>query len=205
MSRLADKYKKELRKQLKETLALTNIMAVPKVEKVVLNIGIGKATQDKQWVELATSILERITGQKPLTTKAKKSISNFKVRQGMIVGAKVTLRGERMYDFLDKLINITLPRLRDFFGLDLKKGFDKNGNYTIGFREHIVFPEIGNEDIDKTHGLEVTIATSAKNNEEALELLKVLGFPFKKSKTLSKTSTEVERTKVEGDKNNSNK
>lgn len=196
MSRLADKYKKELRKQLKETLGLTNVMAVPKVEKVVLNIGIGKATQDKQWVELATSILSRITGQKPLTTKAKKSISNFKVRQGMIVGAKVTLRGERMYDFLDKLVNITLPRLRDFFGLDLKKGFDKNGNYTIGFREHIVFPEIGNEDIDRTHGLEVTIATSAKNNEEALELLKALGFPFKKSKTLSK---------VEGDKNNSNK
>ncbi|MFA6466895.1 MAG: 50S ribosomal protein L5 [Patescibacteria group bacterium] len=185
MSRLADKYKKELRKQLKETLGLTNVMAVPKVEKVVLNIGIGKATQDKQWVELATSILSRITGQKPLTTKAKKSISNFKVRQGMIVGAKVTLRGERMYDFLDKLVNITLPRLRDFFGLDLKKGFDKNGNYTIGFREHIVFPEIGNEDIDRTHGLEVTIATSAKNNEEALELLKALGFPFKKVKNNS--------------------
>jgi len=183
MSRLADKYKKELGNQLKETLGLGNVMAVPKVEKVVLNIGVGKATQDKQWVELATSILGRISGQKPVETKAKKSISNFKVREGQVVGAKVTLRGERMYDFLDKLVNVTLPRLRDFFGLDLKKGFDRNGNYTIGFKEHIVFPEIGMDDVDRTHGLEVTIATSAKNNKEALELLKVLGFPFKKEKT----------------------
>jgi len=182
MSRLAEKYKKELRGQLKETLGLKNIMAVPKVEKVVLNIGIGKATQDKQWIELATSILERISGQKPVTTKAKKSISNFKVRQGMVVGAKVTLRGDKMYDFLDRLVNITFPRFRDFFGLDLKKGFDKNGNYTIGLKEHIVFPEIGMEDVDRTHGLEVTIATSAKDSKEALELLKVLGFPFKKDK-----------------------
>lgn len=182
MSRLADKYKKDLKSQLKETLELKNIMAVPKVEKVVVNIGIGKATADKQWVEIATSILERITGQKAVTTKARKSISNFKVREGMVVGAKVTLRGEKMYDFLDRLVNITFPRLRDFFGLDLKKGFDKHGNYTIGFKEHIVFPEIGMDDVERTHGLEVTIATSAKNDKQTLELLKALGFPFKKSK-----------------------
>jgi large subunit ribosomal protein L5 len=186
MSRLADKYKKDLRGQLQKTLELKNIMAVPKVEKVVLNIGIGKATQDKQWIELATSILERITGQKPVTTKAKKSISNFKVREGMVVGAKVTLRGEKMYDFLDKLVNVTLPRLRDFFGLEIKKGFDKHGNYTIGFKEHIVFPEIGMDDVEKVHGLEVTVATSAKNDPEALALLKALGFPFKKDKKNSK-------------------
>jgi large subunit ribosomal protein L5 len=186
MSRLEERYKKELRGQLQKTLELGNVMAVPKVEKVVLNIGIGKATQDKQWIELATSILERITGQKPVTTKAKKSISNFKVREGMVVGAKVTLRGEKMYDFLDKLINVTFPRLRDFFGLELKKGFDKNGNYTIGLKEHIVFPEIGMDDVEKTHGLEVTVVTSAKNRKDSLELLKVLGFPFQKDKKKSK-------------------
>ena len=194
MSRLADKYKKKLRGELQKTLGLSNIMAVPKVEKVVLNIGIGKATQDKKWIELATSILERITGQKPVTTKAKKSISNFKVREGMVVGTKVTLRGEKMYDFLDKLVNVTFPRFRDFFGLELKKGFDGHGNYTIGLKEHIVFPEIGMDDVESTHGLEISVNTSAKNDKEALELLKVLGFPFKKSKTLSK---------VEGDKKNS--
>ncbi|RJR10333.1 50S ribosomal protein L5 [Candidatus Parcubacteria bacterium] len=182
MSRLKDKYKKELKKDLQKTLQLKNIMAVPKVEKVVVNIGIGKATQDKQWVELATSILERITGQKAMTTKARKSISNFKVREGMVVGAKVTLRGDKMYDFIDKLVNITLPRLRDFFGLDLKKGFDKHGNYTIGFKEHIVFPEISMDDLDKIHGLEMTVVTSAHNDQETLELLKALGFPFKNSK-----------------------
>jgi len=163
-------------------LGLKNLMAVPQVEKVVLNIGIGKATQDKQWIDLATSILARITGQKAVTTKSRKSISNFKVRKGMVVGAKVTLRGEKMYDFLDRLVNVTIPRLRDFFGLDLKKGFDKHGNYTIGFKEHIVFPEIGMDDLDKIHGLELTVVTSAKNDQDTLELLKVLGFPFKKSK-----------------------
>lgn len=182
MSRLSDKYKKELRKKLADALGRKNIMAVPKVDKVVINIGIGKATQDKQWIDLATSILSRISGQKPVTTQSRKSISNFKVRKGMVVGTKVTLRGQKMYDFLDKLVNITIPRLRDFFGFDLKKGFDKHGNYTIGFKEHIVFPEIGMDDVDKIHGLEVTIVTSAKNDQETLELLKVLGFPFKKSK-----------------------
>lgn len=182
MNKLRAKYNKELRAQIKEQLGLKNVMAVPKVDKVVLNIGLGKATQEKQWVDLGSSILQRISGQKPVLTKARKSISNFKVREGMIVGAKVTLRGERMYDFLDKLVNATLPRLRDFYGLDRKKGFDGHGNYILGFKEHIVFPEIGMEDVDKTHGLEVSVVTSAKNDEQALALLIALGFPFKKTK-----------------------
>lgn len=181
MNRLADKYKKELRGQLKEELGLDNLMAVPKLDKIVLNIGIGKATQDKQWIELANSILERITGQKAVNIKSKKAISNFKLRENVIIGSKVTLRGDRMYNFLDKFINITLPRIRDFYGLETRKGFDKHGNYTIGFKEHIVFPEIGMEDVEKVHGLEVTFVTSAKDKDGALALLKILGFPFKNS------------------------
>jgi len=180
MMSLAEKFKTKIRPELKKELGLDNIMATPKVEKVVVNIGIGKATQDKQWVELAESILNRITGQKALLIKSKKSISNFKLRQGVIIGAKVTLRGKRMYDFLERLVNITLPRLRDFYGLDLKKGFDNRGNYIMGFKEHIVFPEIGMEDLDRAHGLEIAIKTTAKTNEQALALLKALGFPFKK-------------------------
>lgn len=186
MNKLADKYKKEVRKQLKDELGLTNIMAVPKIEKVVVNIGVGRATQDKQWVEIAKSILERIAGQKPIEIKAKKAISNFKIRQGMIVGTKVTLRGQRMYDFLDRLVNSTIPRFRDFYGLNPKKGFDGNGNYTMGFKEHIVFPEIGMEDVDKVHGLEVTVVTTARDNKSTLALLSALGFPFKKDKQIKK-------------------
>jgi large subunit ribosomal protein L5 len=183
MKGLAEKYNKELRSKLQKDLGLKNVMSVPKINKVVINIGIGKkATQNKQWVEIAQSILERIAGQKPILTKARKSISNFKVREGMIVGAKVTLRGQRMYDFLDKLINSTFPRLRDFHGIDNKKGFDKHGNYTIGFKEHIVFPEIGMEDVDKVQGLEVTINTTAENDAGTLALLQSFGFPFKKNK-----------------------
>lgn len=182
MKNLREQYNKELRAKLKEQLGLDNIMAVPKVQKVVLNIGLGKATQEKQWAEYGSSILQRISGQKPVLTKAKKSISNFKVREGNIVGAKVTLRGARMYDFLYKLVNSTIPRFRDFYGLDIKKGFDGHGNYIMGFKEHIVFPEIGMEDIEKIHGLEVAIATSAKNDEQAAALLSALGFPFKKNK-----------------------
>ena len=182
MNILAEKYKKEIRPSLQKELELDNIMAVPKLDKVVINIGIGKATQDKQWIELSKSILERITGQKPVSTKAKKSISNFKVREGMVVGTKVTLRGERMYDFLYKLVNSSIPRFRDFYGLEIKKGFDGNGNYTLGLKEHIVFPEIGMDDVEKIHGLEITVVTSAKNNQQALALLRAVGFPFKKNK-----------------------
>lgn len=182
MNKLAEKFNKELKSKLKDDLGLKNIMAVPKLNKIVLNIGIGKAVQDKKWVDIAEKILERISGQKPVLIKARKSISNFKIREGNIIGTKVTLRGDRMYDFLEKLINSTMPRFKDFFGLDYKKGFDGNGNYTIGLKEHIVFPEIGMDDIDQVHGLELTIVTSAKDNKEALALLKVLGFPFKKDK-----------------------
>ena len=182
MNKLLEKFNKELKHNLKKELGIKNIMSVPKVEKIIINIGLGKAIQDKKWIKLAENILERISGQKPILTKARKSISNFKIREGNIVGAKVTLRGERMYDFLEKLINSAMPRFRDFYGLDLKKGFDGNGNYTIGLKEHIVFPEIGIDDIDKVHGLEITIVTSAKDNKQALILLKNLGFPFKKNK-----------------------
>lgn len=182
MNKLAEQYKKKIRPELVKELGLKNIMAVPKINKVVINIGLGKAVQDKNWVEIAESILTRISGQKPLQTKAKKAISNFKIRQDMIIGSKVTLRGARMYDFVEKLINSTIPRFRDFYGLDLKKGFDDHGNYTMGLKEHIVFPEIGMDDVDKVHGLEVSIVTSAKNNKECLALLKALGFPFKKDK-----------------------
>jgi large subunit ribosomal protein L5 len=181
-NKLAEKYKKILRPSLQTELGLSNIMAVPTVKKIVINMGISRAIQDKQWLEIAKSILERISGQKPVMTKAKKSISNFKIREGLVIGAKVTLHGQRMYDFLEKLINSTLPRLRDFYGLDTKKGFDNQGNYTLGFKEHIIFPEIGSEDIEKVHGLEVSIVTSAKNKEQVLVLLRALGFPFKKIK-----------------------
>lgn len=183
MSKLAKAYKEKIRPELMKELGLKNIMAVPKVEKVVINIGLGKAQQDKQWFEISKSILERISGQKPVETKARKSISNFKIREGMVVGNKVTLRGERMYSFLEKLFNSAMPRLRDFYGVDPKKGFDGQGNYTMGFKEHIVFPEIGMDDVEKVHGLEVTISTSAKDNKSTLALLTALGFPFKKVKT----------------------
>ena len=182
MNKLAEKFKKELRLKLKGELGLQNIMAVPKVEKIIINIGLGQAVQDKKRLELAANILERISGQKPVMTKARKSISNFKIREGNIIGAKVTLRGQRMYDFLEKLIHSALPRFKDFYGLNSQKGFDGHGNYTLGLKEHIVFPEIGMDDIDKVHGLEVTLVTSAQDNKEGLALLKVLGFPFKKNK-----------------------
>ncbi len=182
MNKLAEKYNKTIKLQLLKDLDFKNTMAVPKVEKVVLNIGLGKAVNDKQWVEIAQSILERITGQKSVTTKARKSISNFKIREGMVVGVKVTLHGDRMYDFLEKMVNSTIPRFRDFYGLDPKKGFDKNGNYIMGLKEHIVFPEIGMDDVEKVHGLEIAIVTSAKDKKEALALLTALGFPFKKNK-----------------------
>ena len=182
MNKLLEKFNKELKHNLKKELGIKNIMSVPKVEKIIINIGLGKAIQDKKWIKLAENILERISGQKPILTKARKSISNFKIREGNIIGAKVTLRGQRMYDFLEKLINSAIPRFKDFYGLDYKKGFDGHGNYTMGLKEHIVFPEIGMDDIDKVHGLEITIVTSAEDNKQGLALLKVLGFPFKKNK-----------------------
>ena len=177
---LRQKYQKQVVKSLQESLGIKNVHAVPRVEKAVLNIGLSKSLSDRAFVDIAVNTLQRISGQKPVLTKAKKSISNFKIREGMVVGAMVTLRGQKMYDFLEKMVNITFPRIRDFHGLDPQKGFDGHGNWAIGFREHIVFPEIKSDEIEKLHGLEVAVRTTARNNEQSLALLRVLGFPFKK-------------------------
>ncbi len=181
MTRLKEKYNKEIVPALKKHFSINNSMAVAKIEKVVVNIGTGHGLKDAKYNEVFLNTLQRITGQKPVSTTAKKSISNFKIRQGLVVGMMVTLRGKRMYDFLDKLINITLPRVRDFRGLD-EKSIDKKGNLNIGFKEHICFPEIKSDEVEKIHGLQITIVTSAKNKEEGLELFRLIGFPFKKEK-----------------------
>lgn len=162
---------------LQEKLSIANVNAVPKLLKVVINVGVGKIAADSKKVDMVVSTVTRISGQKPVVTKARKSISNFKIRKGMGVGVVVTLRGRRMYEFLDKLVNVSLPRVRDFHGLS-QKTFDAQGNYTIAFREHNVFPEIRTDEMDLTHGLQVTIATSAKTKEHSEALLRLLGFPI---------------------------
>lgn len=164
---------------LKQEFSLRNIMQMPRLNKVVLNIGLGKSLSDSKAQENAFKTLQRITGQKPVFTKAKKSISNFKIRQGMVVGASVTLRGQRMYDFLNRFVNVTLPRVRDFRGL-AKKSVDQQGNLTIGFKEHIVFPEIRADEIESLHGLEVTVSVSGRRRDLAIRLFELLGFPFSK-------------------------
>lgn len=173
---------KDIAVQMKKKFGYTNDLAVPRIKKIVLNVGLSKGLNDKKFVDTVLSTLQRISGQKPITTKAKKSISNFKIRQGMVVGAKVTMRGKRLEDFLTKLIHVALPRMRDFHGLDSAKGFDANGNYTLGFTEHLIFPEIASDEVENIHGLEVTIATSAATADEARHLLQVYGFPFKTDK-----------------------
>ncbi len=178
--RLKEKYKKEILPALKKELALKNDYLAPKMEKVVLNVGFGKHTKEKEYATNVVKTLTRITGQKPVLTKAKKSISAFKIREGMIIGAMVTLRGDLMYDFIERLVNITFPRVRDFRGIS-ENIIDKDGNMTIGFKEHLAFPEIKQEDIDNIHGLEITIVTSTQNRAAALELFRLLGFPFKKN------------------------
>jgi large subunit ribosomal protein L5 len=160
-----------------EKFGYKNRMEVPKIEKIVLNMGVGEATQDKKKVETAASEMEAIAGQKPVITKAKKSIATFKLREGMPIGCKVTLRRERMYEFLDRLITIALPRVRDFRGLN-PKSFDGRGNYAMGLKEQIVFPEINYDRIEKVRGLDVIVTTTAKTDEEARELLRLFGFPF---------------------------
>ncbi|MFH1837970.1 MAG: 50S ribosomal protein L5 [Candidatus Kuenenbacteria bacterium] len=177
---LKEHYNKNVIPAMKEKFEYKNTLAVPKIKKVVVNIGINPGMKDK--MNTIENTLIRITGQKPVKTLAKKSISNFKIRQGMAIGMMVTLRKKRMYDFVDKLINIVLPRLRDFRGLS-EKSIDKEGNFNIGFREHIVFPEINPDEIESSHGLEIAIATTTKNKKEGLEFLKLLGFPFEKLKT----------------------
>ena len=175
---LKEYYFKKIVPELKKSLGCDNNMQVPKIEKAVLNVGLSKGLKDAAFIDTVESTLARISGQKPAKTKAKKSISNFKIRQGMVIGMKVTLRGQRMYDFIEKLIKITLPRVRDFRGLDWKL-LDKNGNLNIGIKEHISFPEIRSDEIEKLHGLEIALVTTAKNREEAKALYLALGFPFK--------------------------
>lgn len=174
---LKEIYKKEVVAKLKNDFGYKNVNAVPKVLKVVVNVGFGKSRKEPKIQETVEATLKRITGQQPVWGKAKKSISNFKIRQGEIIGAKVTLRGNRMYDFLEKMIRATLPRVRDFRGLPLKS-VDSLGNMTLGFHEHIAFPEIKSDEIERIHGLEVTVVTNAKSKDKALSLFKYLGFPF---------------------------
>ncbi len=177
--RLKEKYKKEILPKLKEKFGYKNNMEAPKLVKVVINVGVGRNAKEKDFIENVASSLTRISGQKPILNKAKKAISAFKIRDGQIIGVSVALRKDRMYDFLEKLINITFPRVRDFRGIS-ENHVDRNGNITIGFREHLSFPEIKADEVEKIHGLEVSLATTAKTKEEGLELFKLLGFPFKK-------------------------
>ncbi len=175
---LYTKYKSTVAPALKDAFGYKNVMQVPRVEKVVVNVGYGRHTKDKQYIEQIEKTLTRITGQKPVHNKSRKAISNFKIREGQNIGISVTLRGRSMYEFLNKLINVTFPRVRDFRGIN-PKSFDPQGNYAIGFKEHIAFPEIGGEAVDNLHGLEVTVTTTASNKQEGLALLKGLGFPFR--------------------------
>ena len=179
MNRLKEKYTKTIVSDLISKHNYKNIMEVPRLEKIVVNIGCGDATSNSKLLEAAMKDLELITGQKPVATKAKKSIAGFKLREGQAIGCKVTLRGENMYNFLDKLISITLPRVRDFRGIS-NKAFDGRGNYTLGLTEQLIFPEIEYDDVVKVRGMDIVFVTSAKTNAEALDLLQGFGMPFKK-------------------------
>ena len=178
-SRLKEHYTKEVRKRLQDEFKIKNPMAVPKVEKVVINMGLGEAISNAKILDAANDELGQITGQKPVVTKAKKSIASFKLREGQSIGTMVTLRGEKMYEFLDRLISTALPRVRDFRGVP-SKSFDGRGNYTLGIRDHLIFPEIDITKVDKSKGMNITIVTSAKNDEQARFLLRELGMPFGK-------------------------
>ena len=175
--KLKELYKEKVLPALKDEFGYTNSHAVPRLEKVVVHIGVGKDLRDAKALETALETLRRITGQEPVKTLAKKSIANFKTRKGMVLGLKVTLRGARMYDYLEKLVNVALPRVRDFRGLN-PKIIDKTGSATIGFKEHLAFPEIRNDEVERVHGLEVIIQSTAKNKAEGFALLKYLNFPF---------------------------
>lgn len=178
MARLKDQYQKEIVKQLQKDLNCQNIMEVPKITKITLNMGVGDAARDKKVIEFATRDMTAIAGQKPIVTNARKSIAGFKIRDGMPLGCKVTLRGERMYEFLDRLVSIAIPRIRDFRGLN-PKSFDGRGNYSVGIREQIVFPEIDYDKVDKIRGLDITITTTAKTDEAGRALLSAFNFPLK--------------------------
>ncbi|MDQ6826802.1 MAG: 50S ribosomal protein L5 [Candidatus Eremiobacteraeota bacterium] len=179
--RLKDKYRNDVRKVMQDKFGYKNAHQVPKLEKVVINMSVGEAISNSKILDTAASELQAISGQKPVITKAKKSIAAFKLREGMNIGAKVTLRGERMYMFLDKLFNIVLPRIRDFRGLP-RKSFDGRGNYNMGLREQLVFPEINFDKVDKARGMDIVIVTSAKTDEEATEFLTAMGLPLQKGR-----------------------
>jgi len=176
---LKEYYQKEIAPALMKAIGVDNVMEIPRITKVVVNIGVGEALDNAKALEAAVADLTTITGQKPIITKAKKSIANFKLREGRSIGVKVTLRGERMWSFLDRLVNIALPRVRDFRGVS-PNAFDGRGNYTLGLREQLVFPEIEYDKIDKLRGLEVSIITTARNDDESRQLLQMLGMPFRK-------------------------
>ena len=178
ISRLHDKYRKEAVPALTKRFGYSNIMAVPRVSKVTVNIGLGEASQNVKLLDTAAAELGQIAGQKPVITRAKKSIANFKIRKGMPIGCVVTLRGERMYEFLDRLTSVVFPRVRDFKGV-APSSFDGRGNYTLGLRDQLVFPEIDYTRVDKIKGMNITITTTARNDEEGRELLKLLGVPFR--------------------------
>ena len=176
--RLKERYLGEVRSQLQSELGLGNVMEVPRLDKIVLNMGVGKATQQQSLIEGAQRDLEVITGQKPIVTRAKKSIAAFKLREGMAVGVKVTLRGDRAWEFLDRLISLAIPRIRDFRGLS-PRSFDGQGNYTFGVTEQLIFPEVDYDKIDTVRGMDITIVTTARNDEEGRALLRAFGFPFR--------------------------
>ena len=178
MANLKEVYETELRGKLKEELGLANVMEVPRITKITLNMGVGEAVGDKKVLDAAVADLQRISGQKPVVTKARKSIAGFKIRDGWPIGTKVTLRGERMYDFLERLVSIAIPRIRDFRGIS-PKSFDGRGNFAMGVSEQIIFPEIEYDKVDKLRGLDITITTTARTNDEGRALLKAFNFPFK--------------------------
>ncbi|WP_404482263.1 50S ribosomal protein L5 [Novosphingobium sp. BL-52-GroH] len=175
--RLRTKFDAEIAKAMTEKFGYKNVMEIPKIEKITLNMGVGEASQDKKKVQTAAAEMELIAGQKPVITKARKSIAQFKLREGMPIGCKVTLRRERMYEFLDRLVTIAMPRIRDFRGLN-PKSFDGRGNYAMGLKEQIIFPEISYDKIDKVRGMDIIVTTTAKTDDEARELLRLFGFPF---------------------------
>ena len=194
MARLQKEYNEELRPKIQKALGLTNSMEIPKVTKITLNMGVGEAVADKKILDNAVKDMQQIAGQKPVKTLARKSVAGFKIRDGYPIGCKVTLRKNRMYEFLDRLINIALPRVRDFRGLSMKS-FDGTGNYSLGVKEQTIFPEIDYDNVDKIRGLDITITTSATNNEETLALLNAFNFPIKQRAVKEETAApEAEET-----------
>lgn len=178
MARLKDRYQKEIAPALQQKFAYTNVMQIPKIDKIVINMGVGEAVQNSKAIDSAVADLMKLSGQKPVVTRAKKSISAFKLREGMPIGCKVTLRGARMYEFMDRLLNVALPRVRDFRGVSAK-AFDGRGNYTLGIKEQLIFPEMEYDKIDKLRGMDVVFVTTAKTDEEARELLRGFGMPYR--------------------------